>query len=115
MTIKDLQKQIVKFRDDRDWKSYHNPKDITLSLVAEVGELVEHFLWRTNDEIDQFKKHKDFKNLKEEVCDVMLNTLLLAHELDMDLEKEFLEKLEKNKKKYPIGQPRWKKYKSFKK
>ncbi len=51
--MKDIQKlteKIIKFRDARDWKQFHNPKDVALSLSLEAGELMEHFQWKNKEE-----------------------------------------------------------------
>ncbi len=49
--VKDMQKRIVEFRDARDWKQFHNPKDLALSLVLEATEVLEHFQWKSPEEI----------------------------------------------------------------
>jgi len=54
--IKDLTKKIIEFRDKRDWKKFHNPKDVALSLVLEAGEVMEHFKWKSNEEIEEYIK-----------------------------------------------------------
>ncbi len=46
MTIEDLTKKIIAFRDERDWQQFHNPKDVALSLLLEAGEVAEHFQWK---------------------------------------------------------------------
>ncbi|OYT33924.1 nucleotide pyrophosphohydrolase [Archaeoglobales archaeon ex4484_92] len=103
VTIKDITKMILQFRDERDWKSYHTPRNLAISLIAEVGELFEHFQWRTDEEILQYVKDKE-KNEKvaEELADIAIYLLLLANELGVNLEKAVIDKIEKNKKKYPV-------------
>lgn len=99
--LKKLQDLIVKFRDERDWKQFHNPKDSAISLVLESTEFLEHFQWKNEAEI---KKH--LKNNKtavaEELADVMFWVLLIAHDLNIDLMDNFNKKMNKNRKKYPI-------------
>ena len=96
-----LQKQIVNFRDARDWKQFHNPKDMAISLVLEAAEVIEHFQWKTPEEIKEHLKNNK-QELSEELSDVFYWVLLMAHDLDIDLEKAFATKMTKNMAKYPI-------------
>lgn len=100
-TIKELQKLVVSFRDSRDWKQFHNPKDLAISLLLESNEVLEHFQWKNWDEI---LKHIEInkKELSHELADVLYWVLLMANDLDIDLWKAFDEKLEINEIKYPI-------------
>ena len=101
MNIKDFQKKIVKFRDARDWKQFHNPKDLSLSLVLEATEVMEHFQWKSENEIkDYVKSHK--KEISKELVDTLYWILLMAHDLKIDLGKAFEEKMKENEKKYPV-------------
>ena len=102
MEIKKLQKIIVKFRDARDWKQFHNPKDLAISLLLEAAELLEHFQWKSPEEMDKLTKTKELDDVKEEVADIYYWVLLISHDLNINLEKEFLAKMKKNEKKYPI-------------
>ena len=102
MEIKKLQKMIVKFRDARDWKQFHNPKDLAISLLLEASELLEHFQWKSKEEMDNLPNTAEFKDMKEELADVYYYVLLIAHDLDIDLEKEFIKKMKQNEKKYPV-------------
>jgi NTP pyrophosphatase (non-canonical NTP hydrolase) len=103
MDLKELQKKAIQFRDDRDWKRFHNPKDLALSINIEAGELAELFQWKTNEEIkEMLKDPKKFESLKHELADIILYCLDMAEETNIDLEKAILEKLEHNAKKYPI-------------
>lgn len=107
MTIEEVQKKILAFRDARDWKQFHNPKDLTISLSLEVGELLEHFQWKNKEEMEKHvKSHK--KDLSEEMADILYWVLLTSNELDIDLEKAFKEKMEINEKKYPVSKAKGK-------
>lgn len=99
--IKRLTKEIIEFRDRRNWKQFHNPKDVSLSLVLEAGEVMEHFQWKNPDEI---KKHIDEnkEEISEELADVLYWILLLSHDLDIDIEKALDRKININNKKYPV-------------
>lgn len=103
MNTKELQQKIIKFRDERDWKQFHNPKDLAISLLLEASELLEHFQWKSKEEMDRLTKTQEFNEVKEEIADVYYYLLLIAYDLDINLEKEFLAKMKQNEKKYPIS------------
>ena len=99
--LQTLQRLVVKFRDDRDWKQFHNPKDMAISLSLEASEFLEHFQWKNADEIAEHIS-KDKADVSDELADVMYWVLLIANDLDIDLEDAFLRKLNKNAAKYPV-------------
>jgi NTP pyrophosphatase (non-canonical NTP hydrolase) len=86
---------VLQFRDARDWKQFHNPKDLALALSIEAAELNELFLWKSPDAADK-------KRIAEELADVCIYSLLLAHESGVDIAKAVERKLRSNKKKYPV-------------
>lgn len=102
MTTKELQKKIIDFVERRDWKQFHNPKDLSISLLLESAELLEHFQWKSQEEMDNLPKTSEFKEVKEELADIYYWTLLISYYLNVNLEKEFLAKMKKNEKKYPV-------------
>lgn len=99
-SIAELTKQIIKFRDDRDWKQFHSPKNMVLSLLIEAGELAEHFQWRENNEFDELDSG-ELTKIGEELADVLYWVLLMANDLGLDLEASFHAKMLKNIQKYP--------------
>ncbi len=100
--IKRLTKEIIKFRDRREWKKFHNPKDVALSLVLEAGEVMEHFQWKSEDEMRKYvKTHK--QEISEELADVLYWILLLSHDLNIDIEKSLDRKIRINNEKYPVS------------
>lgn len=99
--IKDLTNKIIKFRDKRNWKQFHNPKDIAISLSLEASELLEHFQWKDKEESEKYVI-KNKKNIGEEISDVLYWVLLLSYDLKIDLKSSFEKKLKANGKKYPI-------------
>lgn len=99
--LTDLQKKVIDFRDARSWKQFHNPKDLAISLVLEATELLEHFQWKSPEEIKKHLKEKN-EDVSEELADVLYWVLLMAHDLEIDLNQVILDKLAKNDKKYPI-------------
>lgn len=106
-SIKDLTTQIVKFRDARDWKQFHNPKDLSLSLVLEAAEVMEHFQWKSQKEIDEYIK-TNRNDIGEELADVMYWVLLMSHDLNINIGKAVKDKLKKNAQKYPIAKSKGK-------
>lgn len=99
--INDLTKIIIAFRDARDWKQFHNPKDVALSLVLEATEVMEHFQWKSKEEINEYVK-KNKREIEKELADVLYWVLLMSHDLDIDIEKALLLKMKENNKKYPV-------------
>lgn len=99
--LEDLQKRVVAFRDERNWKQFHDPKDMALSLVLEAAELLEHFQWK---DAEEFKVHysKNSAGVNDELMDVFYWVLLIAHDLNVDISKEFLRKMKVNAQKYPV-------------
>ena len=98
--IAKLQELIVKFRDERDWKQFHNPKDTAISLVLEASELLEHFQWKNQDEIKaHIAQHKE--EIADELADVLYWVLLIAYDLDVNLIEAETKKMKKNAAKYP--------------
>jgi NTP pyrophosphatase (non-canonical NTP hydrolase) len=101
MTIEELQKQVVTFRDQRDWRQFHNPKDLALSLLLESAEVLEHFQWRNGAEItERAETHQ--AEIAEELADVLWYLLLLAEGMDIDLTKALKSKLDKNIERYSV-------------
>ena len=95
--------KIKKFRDDRDWKKFHNPKDMAEGIVIEASELLELFLWKTQEESKKYVKDKEnLEEIADEIADILYFTIELADDLGIDIEKAVLNKLKKSEKKYPI-------------
>lgn len=101
-SMKKLQKLVVDFRDKRDWKQFHNPKDMAISLVLEATELLELFQWKNDQEMKDFVKSAKFQDVREEVVDVLYWVLLISYDFNIDIEKEFRRKMKINEKKYPV-------------
>jgi dCTP diphosphatase len=96
---------VLKFRQEREWKQFHNPKDMALSLSLEVGELLELMQWRNGLELEKHLR-KRRKDVADELSDVLGWVLLLAHDLEIDLGESFHRKIRDNEKKYPIHKAR---------
>lgn len=100
--LKELQKEIIAFRDERDWAQFHKIKDLLLALNIEVSELQDEFLWKNENEINQVKK----ENIEDEIADIFIYLNYICHEFGIDLENSVRNKIEKNGKKYPIEKSR---------
>lgn len=94
--MKKIIEALIKFRDERNWEQFHNPKDLAIALNIETSELLELFLWKSAEEADCDK-------VKEELADVFAYAFLLAKKYDLDVEKIVLEKIQKNAAKYPVS------------
>ncbi|MFC1700385.1 nucleotide pyrophosphohydrolase, partial [Patescibacteria group bacterium] len=101
LSVKELTKKIITFRNARDWKQFHNPKDVAISLVLEATEVMEHFQWKNDEEIEKHVRVKK-EDLGEELADVLYWLLLLSHDLDIDLLDALDKKINKNDKRYPV-------------
>ncbi len=93
--INEVTAALLKFRNERDWAQFHNPKDLALALNIEAGELLESFLWKSSEQADMDK-------VKEELADVFAFAFLLAERYGFDVRQIVLEKIEKNALKYPV-------------
>ena len=93
--INHITEKLLEFRDERDWEQFHNPKDLALALNVEAGELLELYLWKDANEANVEK-------VKEELADVFTFSFLLAERYGLDVKEIILEKIDKNKLKYPV-------------
>ncbi len=92
--IQSITAQLTRFRDERDWAQFHNPKDLALALSIEAAELLELFLWKNAEDADTDK-------LKDELADVFSFAFLLAEKYKLDVQQIIHEKILKNAEKYP--------------
>lgn len=88
-------KELIKFRNERDWEQFHNPKDLALAINVEAGELLELFLWKNAQDANSEK-------VKEELADIFAFAFLLANKYGFDVRKIILEKIKSNADKYPV-------------
>ena len=99
-----LRDEVVAFRDARDWKQFHTPKNLVAGLAIEAAELQEQFLWCTDEECEaRIRDRKRRKAIAQELADVVNYALLLADRMDLDLPTEIRKKIRVNARKYPVS------------
>jgi NTP pyrophosphatase (non-canonical NTP hydrolase) len=99
--LQQLTDLLIKFRDARDWKQFHNPKDLALAISIESSELLEAFLWKPAESVPVEK-------VKEEIADVFAYLVMLADHYNLDLEQVVREKVQQNEVKYPVDKAKGK-------
>ena len=103
-TLDDLRTVVERFIAARNWEGYHSPKNLAISIAIEAGEIMEHFQWCTAEESRQLVSEPTRKaEVADELADVVIYCLSLANQLDVDLSKAVLEKLERNEGRFPVG------------
>ena len=90
--------QVLRFRDERDWKQFHNPKDLAISICLEAAELLEVFQWSAED---TWRREKTGK-IREELADVLIYSMMMADICGLDMDEIIQEKLKRNAEKYPV-------------
>ncbi|MCP3177513.1 nucleotide pyrophosphohydrolase [Desulfuromonas sp. KJ2020] len=109
-TLQDLKEKMADFVRERDWEQFHTPKNLSMSIAIEAGELMEHFQWLT---VEQSKNLSPaaLQDIGEELADIVIYALSLANNLGLDMADTVLAKMEKNIRKYPSDQVRGKAHK----
>lgn len=102
-TIAKLKEEVIRFRDARNWEQFHDPKNLAMGLSIECGELLEHFLWKSQNEIREMLEDKNQRRkVREELADVCVFLLYLSKGCNIDLSEAVRKKLVVNEKKYPV-------------
>lgn len=105
--IEELTKQLIAFREAREWKQFHKPKDLAVSLSLETAEVLEHFQWKSEREIEEYiKTHKD--EIGEELADVFNWVLIMSHDFGVNIANASAKKIAANEVKYPIDKAKGK-------
>ncbi len=99
--VKDLEQEIIDFVTERNWKQFHSPKDLALSLMLEAGELVEIFQWKNDEEQKHIVINKK-KDISDEMSDIFYYLILMSKYYDIDLISSLKSKMDENIKKYPL-------------
>lgn len=101
--LDEITAKVKAFNQERDWDQYHNPKDLLIALVSEVGELADLYRWLSPEEVA--KVHQDPAKkiqIEEELADIFLYLVMLAYKTETDLGEACAKKLAKNERKYPV-------------
>jgi NTP pyrophosphatase (non-canonical NTP hydrolase) len=99
--IKEITEKIRKFRDERDWMQFHDPKNMAVSIILEASELLEHFQWKTTEEVERYAR-QNYAEIKDEIADIALYLFELADNLNISLINAMEDKLRKNEMRYPV-------------
>ena len=116
VTLKEIKDKIQTFCEVRDWDQFHNAKDLAIGISTEASELLEHFRFKSEEEIEAlFKDIKKRDEIGSEMADVLWFLSRLAQRYNIDLSEELSKVIEKNEKRYPIEKTKGsnKKYTEF--
>jgi len=94
--------KLLAFRRERDWKQFHKPKDLAISIVLEAAELLEEFQWKNDEEIKRYLQEEGLSRVGEELADIAIYIALMSNDLGIDLLEEMAKKIMKNEEKYPV-------------
>ena len=101
-TINDLKSSVKKFNAERDWDQFHNAKDLAIAISTEAAEVLEHFIYKSSDEVEAVFRGSKRTEVEDEVADVFWAVLMLCEKYDIDLSDALRKKMEKTAKNYPI-------------
>tara|TARA_B100000959_G_C14993875_1_gene629236 strand:+ start:2607 stop:2978 length:372 start_codon:yes stop_codon:yes gene_type:complete len=102
-SINDLKEMFKKFRDDRNWKQFHTPKNLAQAISIESNELMEEFLWKTDEEIEGLFQEEEFRQkVSHELADILAFCINFANVMNIDVTQAINEKMTHNQKKYPV-------------
>lgn len=101
--FEDACKAVELFARERNWSQYHDPKNLSMLLGSEAGELLAEFRWISNSESDDHTaKPQIYERVKDEIADVAISLILLCQRMDVDLAGAVMAKLQKNAENYPV-------------
>jgi|SRR5271169_3718445 len=98
--LEQLKMRIRQFAEERDWDQFHSPKNLSMALIAEAAELVEHFQWLTEEQSKSLGQ-QHLEKVQEELADIQIYLIRIADKLNVDLLDAVSKKIEVNAKKYP--------------
>ena len=102
-TVGEIRERVMAFARERDWEQFHSPKNLSMALAAETGELMEHFLWtESKDSAATLSDSKKRSKIEDELADVVIYALEFANIGGIDLAKAIEAKLAQNAAKYPV-------------
>lgn len=101
-TLADCKALVECFVSERDWQPFHRPNQLAMSLCSEAAEVLELFLWRGDESVEDITSDPErMAELRDELADVLMNVLSLSNRLDIDLSAALEAKMRRNAKKYP--------------
>jgi len=104
-SISSLTTRIQAFVDAREWRKYHNPKDLAVAISAEAGELMQHFVWQQEEQIEErVRKNRD--EIASEIADVGILLFEFADNLGLNLGDVMANKIARNEERYPVAKSR---------
>lgn len=101
MLSEKLRQQLLDFREERDWRQFHNLRTLSTSIVLEAAELAEHTQWVRDSELDEVIKNRKTR-IEQEVADIIILLTYLITDLGIDVEKAVEHKMQANAQKYPV-------------
>ena len=99
-TYEELKRRLLAFAEDRDWDQFHSPKNLSMALIVEAGELMEHFQWLTQEQSKSLPPEK-LEEVEQELADILIYLMRLAQKLELDLFAAAHRKMDLNEEKYP--------------
>lgn len=103
-TVNELKEIMKKFCEERDWDQFHNPKELAIGISTEANELLEHFRFKSEEQMEEMMKDPQKRMMiQEELADVLAFVLRFAQKNDFDLSESLIDKMSKNGKKYPVS------------
>ena len=102
-SLEQLRQQLAEFAAARDWDQFHSPKNLSMALIGEAAELVEHFQWLTEEQSKQLDDEKQ-KEVRLEMADILIYLIRIADKLDVDLVSAAKDKIAINEQRYPAEQ-----------
>lgn len=105
-TFENIRKKLVAFRDEREWNTFHTPKNLAIDISVEAGELLEIFQWLSDEDVAKTLTTEKIEDIKDELADVMMGCILFAETINVDLLECVDKKIDKTAKKYPVEKVR---------
>ena len=105
VSLDEIALRLRSFREAREWERFHTPRNLAMSIVVECGELLEHFQWRDDDELEaHLAEHEG--DVAEELADVAIYLVQLADTIGVSLSAAIASKIDRNDERYPVEQAR---------
>ena len=104
-SMESLTREICAFRDARDWRQFHNPKELAVAITAEAGELLQHFVWQSAEQSEQRVNYRR-SEIESEMADVAILLFELADNCGINLAEAIRAKLARNEERYPVAKAR---------